>query len=71
VEGAAEKNPIMQRCYSRDHRPDGEPMVIAPIVNREGFPLSYETFDGNLEDVSTMENDFAHGGVTAGRGGSG
>jgi hypothetical protein len=33
VEGAAEKNPIMQRGYPRDHRPDCEPMVIALIVN--------------------------------------
>ena len=30
-------------------------MVIALIVNREGFPLSYETFDGNRADVTTME----------------
>ena len=31
-------------------------MVIALIVNREGFPFSYETFDGNRPDVSTMES---------------
>jgi transposase len=55
VEGAAEKNPMMSRGYSRDHRPDCEQMVIALIVNREGFPFSYETFDGNRADVSTME----------------
>jgi transposase len=55
VEGAAEKNPMMRRGYSRDHRPDCEQMVIALIVNSEGFPLSYETFDGNRADVSTME----------------
>ena len=55
VEGAAEKNPMMRRGYSRDHRPDCEQMVIALIVNREGFPFSYETFDGNRADVSTME----------------
>jgi len=55
VEGAAEKNPMMRRGYSRDHRPDCEQMVIALIVNQEGFPLSYETFDGNRADVSTME----------------
>src|SRR2546422_663052 len=30
-------------------------MVIALIVNSEGFPFSYETFDGNRADVSTME----------------
>src|ERR1700737_4142674 len=46
---------MMGRGYSRDHRPDCEQMVIALIVNREGFPFSYETFDGNRADVSTME----------------
>ena len=55
VEGAAETNPMMRRGYSRDHRPDCEQMVIALIVNNEGFPFSYETFDGNRADVSTME----------------
>jgi transposase len=55
VEGAAEKNPMVGRGYSRDHRPDCEQLVIALIVNRDGFPFSYETFDGNRSDVSTME----------------
>src|ERR1035437_9792506 len=55
VEGAAEKNPMTRRGYSRDHRPDCEQLVIALIVNQEGFPFSYETFDGNRADVSTME----------------
>src|SRR5436190_9819055 len=55
VEGAAENNSMMRRGYSRDHRPDCEQMVIALIVNEEGFPFSYETFDGNRADVSTME----------------
>jgi transposase len=55
VEGAAERNPMVRRGYSRDHRPDCEQLVIALIVNNEGFPFSYETFDGNRTDVSTME----------------
>ena len=38
---------MLQRGYSRDHRPDCKQVVIALIVNAEGFPLSYETFDGN------------------------
>ena len=46
---------MMRRGYSRDHRPDCEQMVIALIVNPDGFPFSYETFDGNRADVSTME----------------
>jgi len=55
VEGAAEANPMMRRGYSRDHRPDCEQLVLALIVNDEGFPFSYEIFDGNRADVSTME----------------
>ena len=46
---------MMQRGYSRDHRPDCPQVVIALIVNAEGFPLSYETFDGNRADVTTLE----------------
>jgi transposase len=46
---------MVRRGYSRDHRPDCEQLVIALIVNNEGFPFSYETFDGNRSDVSTME----------------
>jgi transposase len=55
VEGAAEKDPMMRRGYSRDHRPDCKQVVIALVVNEEGFPLSYETFDGNRGDVTTVE----------------
>ena len=40
VEGAAEKNPMVRRGYSRDHRPDCEQLVIALIVNHAGFPFS-------------------------------
>ena len=55
VEGGAKKDPMMRRGYSRDHRPDCQQVVIALIVNGEGFPLSYETFDGNRADVTTLE----------------
>jgi transposase len=55
VEGQAPKNPMMQRGYSRDHRSDCKQVVMALIVNVEGFPLSYETFDGDRADVSTLE----------------
>ncbi len=54
-EGEAGKNPMMERGYSRDHRPDCKQVVIALIVNAEGFPLSYETFNGNRTDVTTLE----------------
>lgn len=55
VEGEAPKNPMMRRGYSRDHRPDCKQVVIALIVNVEGFPLSYETLDGDRSDVTTLE----------------
>ena len=55
VEGEAEENPMMRRGYSRDHRGDCKQVVIALIVNEDGFPLSYETFDGNRADVTTLE----------------
>ncbi|HEU0369344.1 MAG TPA: IS1634 family transposase [Candidatus Acidoferrum sp.] len=55
VEGAAEENPMIRRGYSRDHRPDCEQLVLALIVNQDGFPFSYELFDGNRADVSTVE----------------
>jgi transposase len=55
VEGQAFKNAMMQRGYSRDHRSDCKQVVIALIVNVEGFPLSYETLDGDRADVSTLE----------------
>ena len=55
VEGAAEENPLMRRGYSRDHRPDCERLVLALIVNADGFPFSYELFDGNRADVTTVE----------------
>ena len=55
VEGQAAKNPMLQYGYSRDHRSDAKQVVIALIVNPEGFPLSYETFNGDRTDVTTLE----------------
>ena len=55
VEGAAPKNPMLRRGYSRDHRGDCLQVVLALIVNVDGFPLSYETFDGDRTDVTTLE----------------
>ena len=55
VEGAAPKNPMLRRGYSRDHRGDCLQVVLALIVNVDGFPLSYETCDGDRTDVTTLE----------------
>ena len=54
-EGMVEEVPQAKRDYSRDHRPDCKQLVIALIVTPEGFPLSYEIFDGNTRDVTSLE----------------
>lgn len=54
-EGDAEGVEKAARGYSRDHRPDCAQLVIAIVVTPEGFPLSYEVFDGNRADVTTLE----------------
>ena len=54
-EGDAQEVDKAARGYSRDHRPDCAQLVIAIVVTPEGFPLSYEVFDGNRADVTTLE----------------
>ena len=54
-EGLAERNLQAKRGHSRDHRPDCKQVCIALVVTREGVPLSYEVFDGNRVDVTTVE----------------
>jgi transposase len=54
-EGEAEAVEKAARGHSRDHRPDCAQLVIAIVVTPEGFPLSYEVFDGNRTDVTTLE----------------
>ena len=54
-EGQALGNPQARRGHSRDHRPDCKQVCIALVVTREGMPLGYEVFDGNRNDVTTVE----------------
>ncbi len=54
-EGGAAANPLAQRGYSRDHRPDCKQVNIALVVTREGMPLGYELFAGNRADVTTVK----------------
>ncbi|MGA9031621.1 MAG: IS1634 family transposase [Sulfuricaulis sp.] len=53
--GEANYNPLAQRGYSRDHRPDCKQVNIAVIVTREGIPLGHEVFAGNVSDVKTLK----------------
>ena len=54
-EGLAERNPLAQRGYSRDHRPDCKQVCSALVVTRGGMPVGYEVFAGNRHDVTTVE----------------
>ena len=54
-EGQAEANPLAQRGYSRDQRPDCKQACIGLVVSRCGMPLGYEVFAGNTTDVTTVE----------------
>jgi transposase len=54
-EGQATQNPLAQRGYSRDHRPDCQQVCLALVVTRDGMPLGYEVFPGNRTDVTTVE----------------
>jgi len=54
-EGEAAANRLAARGYSRDHRPDCKQVCIGLVVTREGFPLGYEVFAGNRNDVTTVE----------------
>jgi transposase len=54
-EGEAKGNPLAQRGYSRDHRPDCKQVCIGLVVSRCGMPLGYEVFAGNRNDVTTVE----------------
>jgi transposase len=54
-EGQAAGNPLAQRGYSRDRRPDCKQVCIALVVSRCGMPLGYEVFAGNTADVTTVQ----------------
>ena len=53
-EGEVEEVEKAKRGYSRDHRGDCKQVVLALVATPEGLPLSYEVFDGNRVDVTTM-----------------
>jgi transposase len=54
-EGQGAGNPQAKRGYSRDKRFDCVQVCIALVVTPEGLPLTYEVFEGNRRDVTTVE----------------
>lgn len=59
-EGEAKSNPLAQRGYSRDHRPDCKQVNLALVVSRSGMPVGYEVFAGNRHDSTTLEEMIGH-----------
>jgi transposase len=59
-EGLAQANPLAQRGYSRDHRPDCKQVCIGLVVSRDGYPLGYEVFAGNTNDSTTVQQIVEH-----------
>ncbi len=54
-EGACEINPLAQRGYSRDNRPDCKQVCVGLVVTPDGMPVGYEVFAGNRSDTTTMQ----------------
>jgi hypothetical protein len=53
-EGECAANPLAQRGYSRDSRPDCKQVCIGLVVTTDGIPLGYEVFAGNTNDSKTV-----------------
>jgi transposase len=70
-EGEALKNAKARRGYSRDKRPDCKQVVVGLVINRDGFPVSHEIFEGNIQDRATLGQMLnlleARVGLTAGQ----
>lgn len=54
-EGEKALDPLAQRGYSRDGRPDCKQVCLGLVVSRCGMPLGYEVFAGNRHDSTTLE----------------
>jgi hypothetical protein len=54
-EGLCEANPMAQRGYSRDSRPDCLQVCIGLVVTEDGMPVGHEVFDGNTHDSQTLQ----------------
>lgn len=54
-EGQCLKNEEAKRGYSRDRRPDAKQVLVGLVVDRDGFPILHEVFEGNRADSGTVE----------------
>lgn len=58
-EGLCLSNPKAKRGYSRDKRPDCKQVVVALVLDSEGFPKAREIFAGNRSDSTTLADMLA------------
>jgi transposase len=53
-EGQAVRNRQAKRGYSRDKRPDCQPVLVGLVRDGDGFPKAHEICAGNRQDRSTV-----------------
>lgn len=53
-EGQCARNGKAKRGHSRDHRSDCKQVLVGLVVSREGFPITHEVFEGNIQDRTTL-----------------
>lgn len=54
-QGAMRNSKIARFGRSKERRNDCKLLVLAMVINREGFPKHYSLFEGNLCDASSLE----------------
>lgn len=50
------ETPLRKRGHSRDHRSDLPQVVVAVVVDRRGWPISWDVFPGNTHDTKAFRS---------------
>jgi transposase len=48
------ETPLWKRGYSRDHRSDLPQVILAIVVDRQGWPIAWEVMPGNRADIKAF-----------------
>ncbi|MGH7428519.1 MAG: IS1634 family transposase [Candidatus Methylomirabilaceae bacterium] len=70
-EGECRRNPLAQRGYSRDQRPECKQVLVGLVLDRDGFPKAHEVFAGNRQDRTLLEQMLSQLEQRTGRRGGG
>jgi len=49
------ETPLRRRGHSRDHRPDLPQVILAIVVDRQGWPIAWEVMPGNRADGKAFQ----------------